>query len=897
MLKQYQEIKHQYPGTILFFRLGDFYEMFFDDAIIGSKELEITLTARHRERGAPVPMCGVPYHAASGYIAKLVRKGYRVAICEQTEDPKKATKLVRREVVRVITPGTAIDPQLLEGSDSNYLASVFGSGSGMAVAFLDLSTGEFTATEFTGGSAWDRLREQLESFAPAEIIFPRSLGPLFRSGRTVSTAAETAEPLEALEAKNDGASPQSPSPDHHATLVDLDEWRFSHESALELLKTHFQVTSLDGFGLAGHDAAVCAAGAALSYIRETQKSDAEHIAGISYFAPSDFLILDSTTIRNLELMEGLDGSRARSLLGVMDETATGMGSRLLKQWITRPSLKIGELNARLNAVDELKNATILRDKLRAELKKVGDLERLIGRISMGASGTAVGGRSSPRDMVALRTAGDCIPGLKELLADATASLLEVLGENLDELTDLRQLIAGALIDEPPALLADGGYIKPGYNGELDELRETASSSKNVIASIEARERQRTGISSLKVRFNNVFGYFLEVSKANIKAVPEDYERRQTLSNAERYTTPELKEYETKVLGAEERINELEQELFAEIRRRVSIHTKRVQLVAAALSSLDVLLSLAETAAKRNYIRPQLTEDDEIYVRAGRHPVVEATGEEKFIPNDSYLNNSTDRLLIVTGPNMGGKSVYLRQAALISIMAQIGSFVPASEARIAIVDRIFTRVGASDFLTRGRSTFMVEMIETANILNTATPRSLVLMDEVGRGTSTFDGLSLAWAIAEYLHDNAQHAPKTLFATHYHEMTELARLLPGVRNYQMAVKESGGSIVFLRRIIEGSTPKSYGIEVARLAGLPQAVIERAREILANLEANELDVTGRPKLARHLPSRQKENQPTLFQAANESVVAELRNLDPQNLAPEEAKRILVELKAKLM
>ncbi|HEY6331791.1 MAG TPA: DNA mismatch repair protein MutS [Blastocatellia bacterium] len=886
MLKQYQDVKRQYPGTILFFRLGDFYEMFFEDAAIGARELEITLTARHRERGAPVPMCGVPYHAASGYIAKLVRKGYRVAICEQTEDPKKATKLVRREVVRVITPGTAIDSQLLDARDNNYLASVFGSGSAMAVAFVDLSTGEFKVAEFRDTAAWERVQELVASFAPAEIIFPRSLEPLFDPVATRGDP-ETSGTVKIEHNGQAGSTSQASS--NEAALVGLDDWRFSYERAQELLATHFQVASLDGFGLAGRDAAISAAGAALSYIRETQKTDAAHLTGISYFESGEFLILDAPTVRNLELIEGLDGSRPRSLLGVLDQSVTGMGSRLIKQWLVRPSLKIGELNARLVAVEELKNATILRDRLRTDLKKIFDLERLIGRISLG--------RATPRDIVALRLTGDCVPGIKELLADATASLLEVIGENLDDLADLRELIRSAMVDDPPALATDGGYIREGHNAELDELRGLATSSKNFIAGIEARERQVTGISSLKVKFNNVFGYFIEVSKANVKGVPTRYERRQTLANAERYTTPELKECEAKVLGAEERINELEQQLFGEVRQAVSQQTRRVQQVAAALSSLDALTALAEIAARRNYCRPQLTLDDEVYVRAGRHPVVEATGAEKFIPNDVYLNNSTDRLLIVTGPNMGGKSVYLRQTALISIMAQIGSFVPASEAKLAIVDRIFTRVGASDFLAKGRSTFMVEMVETANILNTATPRSLVLMDEVGRGTSTFDGLSLAWAIAEYLHDSTEHAPKTLFATHYHEMTELAKLLPGCRNYQMAVKESGGSIVFLRRVVEGSASKSYGIEVARLAGLPATVVDRAREILANLEANELDVTGKPKLARHLPSRKKADQPTLFQSANEAVVDELRNLDIESLTPGDAERVLANLKARLM
>ncbi len=880
MLKQYQEIKRQHPGTILFFRLGDFYELFFDDAIIGARELEITLTARNRERGNPVPMCGVPYHAASGYIAKLVRKGYRVAICEQTEDPKKATKLVKREVVRIITPGTAIDSQLLDSRENSYLASVYGTGSGMAVAFLDLSTGEFVATEFEGQGSWERIIEQLDCFGPREIIFPKSLEPLFKP---------SAQPVQESEAdSNEKKAANLSLSGNEPSMYPTDDWLFEHDHAHNLLRTHFDVMSLDGFGLGGRGLAVSAAGAALHYVRETQKEDAAHITGVSYFEPNAYLILDTPTVRNLELVESLDGSRSRTLLGVLDETMTGMGSRLLKQWLLRPSMKMGELSARLDAVEELKTALILRDRLRLELKKVSDLERLMGRISLG--------RATPRDLVSLKLSADCVPDIKELLGDATSSLLEILAENLDELPDLRDLIGASISDEPPATMADGGYIREGYNQELDELRELSTSGKSVIARIEARERTRTGIASLKVKFNNVFGYFLEVSKSNLKSVPDDYERRQTLANAERYTTPELKEYEAKVLGAEEKIVELEQQLFNTIRQAVAFETRRVQMVAQALSALDVLLSLAEVAARRNYCRPTLTEDDELYIRAGRHAIIEAGGE-RFIPNDAYLNNSTDRLLIITGPNMGGKSVYLRQAALIAIMAQIGSFVPADEARIALVDRVFTRVGASDSLARGRSTFMVEMTETANILNTATPRSLVLLDEVGRGTATFDGLSLAWAIAEYLHDNPQHAAKTLFATHYHEMTELAKLLPGVRNYQMAVKDTGGAIVFLRRVVEGSTSKSYGIEVARLAGLPKAVIERAREILSNLEANELDVTGRPKLARHMPSRKGQPQPTLFQAVNDVVIEELRLLDADNLSPEEALGVLRKLRARLM
>jgi DNA mismatch repair protein MutS len=883
MLRQYHEIKRQHPGALLFFRMGDFYELFFDDAIIAAKEMEITLTARNREKGQPIPMCGVPHHAASGYIAKLVRKGYRVAICEQTEDPKKsATKLVRREVIRIITPGTAIDSQLLEARENNYLAAVCGDGQGMAAAFLDLSTGEFLATEFTGETAWDRVLEQLDCFSPREILFPKSLEILFKPKK------KSEEDNGAVVSEPNGERAAFQLSGREPSLNPIDEWLFAFEYTRGLLLSQFDVASLDGFGLEGRRIATSAAGAIINYVRETQKADAGHITGVSYFEPNDYLILDSPTVRNLELVESMGGSRAQTLLGVLDETVTGMGSRLLKQWILRPSMKLGELNARLDSVSELKTALILRDRLRSELKHIADLERLIGRISLG--------RTTPRDLVALKNSADCLPNVKELLADATSSLLEVLAENIDELADLRELIGESIVDEPPATLNDSGYIRAGYEPELDELRNISTSGKGFIAAIESRERTRTGISTLKVKFNNVFGYFIEISKASARGIPADYERKQTLVNAERYTTPELKEYEEKVLGAEERINEIEQEIFAEIRQAVALQTRRVQAVAQTIAVLDSLLSLAEVAARRNYCRPTLSEEDEFFIRTGRHPVIEAMGE-RFIPNDTYLNNSTDRLLIITGANMGGKSTWLRQCALIAIMAQIGSFVPADEARLAILDRVFTRVGASDNLASGRSTFMVEMTETANILNTATPRSLVLLDEVGRGTATFDGLSLAWAIAEYLHDNAQHTAKTLFATHYHEMTELAKLLPGVRNYQMAVKESGGSIVFLRKVVEGTASKSYGIDVARLAGLPRTVIERAREILTNLEANELDVMGRPKLARHLPSRKQTPQPTLFQAVNEAVIDELRNLEIVDLNPEQAMEALRRLKERLM
>ncbi|MFN0111133.1 MAG: DNA mismatch repair protein MutS [Blastocatellia bacterium] len=876
MLRQFYEIKKQYPGTLLFFRMGDFYELFFDDAIIGAREMEITLTSRQKDRGVPIPMCGIPHHSVTGYIAKLVKKGFRIAICEQTEDPKSTTKLVKREVVRVITPGTALENQLLEAKQNNYLASICGAGSGMGLALLDLSTGEFLATQFEGESAWQKIQEQIEIFSPRELVFPNSLSLLVGYGKKknqyqadpksnpylpAQTNAEqqNTTPLSASSShtNHQNAEPLS-EPESYAlknvALTPLDDWLFGFDHADSLLRTQLAVTSLDGFGLSGHGFAICAAGGAAHYINETQKAQASHLTEITYFESSEFLVLDATTVTNLELVAATDGVASHSLVGVLDETQTGMGARLLRQWIVRPSVRLGEIQARLDSVDELKSSTIKRDQLRRQLEPMGDLERLCGKVTLG--------RANARDLIALRLSIEIIPRLKQTLGDSRSSLLQVLAESLDELDDVRLLIAEAIADEPPALANEAGMIRDGFNPELDELRNLAHSGKSYIAAIEARERGRTNISTLKVKFTSVFGYFIEISNANKDKVPTDYERKQTLVNAERYTTPELKEYEAKVLGAEERILTLEVELFNEVRRQVAHAVKRIQGVARAVATLDVLASLAEVAAQRNYVRPLLHEDDEIEIRGGRHPVIETLGE-RFIANDLLVNNTTDRLLIITGPNMGGKSVFLKQAALIVVMAQMGSFVPATSAKIALVDRIFTRVGASDNLARGRSTFMVEMIETSNILNTATPRSLVLLDEVGRGTATFDGLSLAWAIAEYLHDHDRHSAKALFATHYHEMTELSKLRPGVRNYQVAVSEANGEIVFLRKVVEGSASKSYGIEVARLAGLPKTVVERAREILTNLEQNELDVTGKPKFAKHLKKPSKHvNQMSLLE-----------------------------------
>lgn len=877
MLRQYHEIKKQHPGTLLFFRLGDFYELFFDDALIAAREMEITLTARHKESGAPVPMCGVPYHAASGYIAKLVRKGFRVAICDQTEEASAAKKLVKREVVRVITPGTALESQLLESKQNNYLAAVCGAGEGMGLALLDLSTGEFLATEFRGENAWQKLKEQIEIFAPKELLFPHSLAPLFgHKSKTQRTNLHSPTSFNhSINSQNTTSqNPDSSASENPIALSDagsrdfaefahapLDDWLFGHEHAEGLLLAQLGVVALDGFGLRGKHLAVSAAGAAVHYINETQRMQAGHLSEITYFEASEFLILDATTLSNLEIVEANDGNKAHTLLGVLDDTRTGMGARLLRQWLLRPSVRIGEIEMRLDVVTEFKQNSIQRDQVRRLLESLADLERLAGKITLG--------RINPRELQALRQSIETLPALRRQIAQAQASLLQTLAENFDDLSDLGELIQIAIADEPPATASEAGIIRAEYNAELDELRNLATSGKSYIAAIEARERGRTGIASLKVKFNNVFGYFIEISNTNRDKVPADYERKQTLVNAERYTTPELKEYEIKVLGAEERIIILEIELFKEIRLKLAQQVKRIQGVARAIALLDVTSTLAEVAARRGYTRPQLHDGDEIEIKQGRHPIVETFGE-RFVPNDLNLNNTTDRLLIITGPNMGGKSVYLKQAALLSIMGQVGSFVPATSARLAVMDRIFTRVGASDNLASGRSTFMVEMTETANILNTATPRSLILFDEVGRGTATFDGLSIAWAIAEYIHDHPQHSAKTLFATHYHEMTELEKLRPGVRNYQVAVSERDGEIVFLRRVVEGCASKSYGIEVARLAGLPRSVVERAREILTNLEQNELDLTGKPKFARHLkkPSA-KLNQLSFFEesAQNDS------------------------------
>ncbi|HMQ04011.1 MAG TPA: DNA mismatch repair protein MutS [Pyrinomonadaceae bacterium] len=883
MLRQYLEIKKQYPGTLLMFRLGDFYELFKEDALVGARELQITLTARQKDSKNPIPMCGVPHHAAANYISKLVRKGYRVAICEQAEPSAKGTKLVRREVVRVITPGTAIEPQLLENKEPVYLASIFEGGETIGVSLLELSTGEFISTQLFGGDRWQRVRELLEAHAPRELIFPSGLSEVLSfqlNGGSIRSGSLLTNP------SNDGNIAQ----DSPFALTGLDDDDFDLSNGEALLCSHFRTRALSGFGLENKSEAIRSAAACLRYARFTQKAAADHVSEIRYFEHSDCLVLDQLTLRNLDILQPRNEGSRQTLLTVIDETVTGMGGRLVRAWLLRPSLKRSEIETRLAAVDELLDA-ILRDKVRFLLKQVSDLERLVGRLNLGSA--------TARDLNALAGTLAQTPKLSAELQDASSLLLQVLSENIFELPEIRDLITSAIVDEPPAVLSDGGTIRDGFNAELDELRSVAGGAKRLIAEFEEKERQRTGISTLKIRFNNVFGYYIEVSRANSTRVPDDYHRRQTLTNAERFTTPQLKEWEDRVLGAESRISELEAELFQQIRIKVKEETHRLQTTARALATLDALASLAETAARRNYVRPVLHDGDEIEIKSGRHAIVEASMPSgAFVPNDIYLNNSTDRLLIVTGANMGGKSTVLRQVALIQILAQIGSFVPASSARLPILDRIWTRVGASDDLASGRSTFMVEMTETAAILHNASPRSLVLLDEIGRGTSTFDGLSIAWAVAEYLHDSPEHAAKTIFATHYHEMTELAEDLSGAKNYQMTASEQDGEVVFLHKLEKGTAARSYGIAVARLAGLPASVLNRAENVLERLERYELAVFSEEAKSgqKAAAARAQIAQHSLFEIGNETVLAELRDFDLESHSPEETISFLAEIKKKI-
>lgn len=881
MLRQYLEIKQEHPGTILFFRLGDFYEMFNEDAVVGSRELDITLTARQKDSANPIPMCGIPHHSAASYIAKLVRKGYRVAICEQAETATKGTKLVKREVVKVVTPGTAVDSLSLEAAETAYLASIFGVGERFGAAFLELSTGEFFCVHHAGASAWRDTVEDIESFAPKELLYPASLKPIVNESFVLREAV--------------GISEQDQARSSRYTLTPIDDHNYNSAAARDSLAIQFGVRELTAFAIDDKPEAVSAAAACLAYAKDTQKAAAAHISAIRFLAKSDYLVLDAVTLRNLEIVEARGESRNRSLFGVINETVTGMGARLLKSWLLRPAAHRAEIEGRHEAVGDFSDS-MTRGRVRELLKEVYDLERLVGRLNLGTA--------SARDLLSLRNSLSRTPEVMSTLKAVKGVLLKTVSTNIHPLPEVQLLISNAISDEPPVNLADGGTIRDGFDRELDELRNISRSAKQIIASYEDEERTRTGISSLKVRFNNVFGYYIEISKSNLSKVPEGYERKQTLANAERFTTPHLKEWEQKVLGAEERSLQIESDLFNEVRSAVRAETKRLQDTARALAALDAISSLAETAVKRGYVRPRMHDSDEMVIQKGRHPIVEAFSRGEFVPNDLELNNSTDRLLIITGPNMGGKSTILRQIALIQLMAQAGSFVPASAASLPIVDRIWTRVGASDDLASGRSTFMVEMTETASILHNATARSLVLLDEIGRGTSTFDGLSIAWAVAEYMHNSPEHGAKTLFATHYHELTELVGHLPGAKNYRVLASQKDGDVVFLHRLEEGKATESYGVAVAKLAGLPGSVIARAKDVLARLERYELAVMGEEGTFQSSEGPSKKSgaarraaQVSLFAVNNEGIVDELRSVEVENLSDPELRELLVHLKNRVI
>jgi DNA mismatch repair protein MutS len=881
-MQQYHAIKARYPHALLLFRLGDFYELFYEDALLASRELQITLTSRNREKGQPIPMCGVPYHAADGYIARLIRAGFKIAICDQMEQPGPGKKLVRREVVRVITPGTATDFAVLDSRENNFLAAVAADAAAQAIglAFVDLSTGEFHATEFRGAQSEEDLRDELQLLHPRETLLPRPQ-QLFETSKT------------SLLEGSGGVETR------------IEDWIFQNDYARRIVQEQFGVAELTGFGLDNHPQAVAAAGAIVHYLRENaaRGDDAagiealRHLDHVRYYEQHDALVLDPITVRNLELTapifsEDANKGAPTTLLASLDATVTGMGARLLRSWILRPLIDREAIEARLDAVAHLVQQTVVRGEIRKELRGIQDLERLTSRITLGLA--------APRELVALRKSLAQLPVLKNFLTPPPAGgsgLLRHLHSETDELADIRERLERAIADEPPALATDPGIIRPGYHPELDELRGLSQHSKQIIAAMEERERKRTGIASLKIRFNQVFGYYIEISKPNLPLAPADYERKQTLVNAERFTSTELKEYERKILAADERILEIERQLFVDLRSGIAAKAARLRRTAAAVAQLDVLAAFAKLAADRGYARPEFNSAGELLIIGGRHPVIEELLRqrgERFVPNDLCFEADRQQLLLITGPNMGGKSTYLRQAALTVLMAQMGSFVPARQAKLPITDRIFTRIGASDNLARGRSTFLVEMSEVATILHHATPSSLVLLDEVGRGTATFDGLSIAWAVVEHLQKHTR--ARTLFATHYHELTELADLLPTVKNVHVSVKETPNEIIFLRRVEPGSADKSYGIEVARLAGLPRSVIERAREVLSKHEQSEheLSETLSPGAAGHPPGNG--NQNLLFTPLDREVLESLRAADLDTLKPIDALNLLAQLKKQI-
>ncbi len=867
-MRQYQDAKRQHPDALLFFRMGDFYEMFFEDAVVAARALDLTLTSRSKDAaGGAVPMCGVPYHAGDAYVARLVRQGFRVAICEQVEDPKTAKGVVKREVTRVVTPGTLTDAAYLDARAPALLAALLPATDTRvpadvrvhAAAWLDVSTGDFSASDYRGDEGLRQLAEDLTVLRPRELLVPLGLD------------------LQAL-------VPELPRLD--VTVTTREAWQFSLDVAERVLCEQLQTAGLTGFGLDGHPQATAAAGALVQYLRDTQKADVTHVRAIAYREKSDGLLIDATTLRHLEVVVSTEGTREGSLLGVLDATVTSMGARLLRGWLLKPLIEFDRIRERLDAVEDLAFRSVERGRLREALASVHDVERLVARIAMGTAG--------PRDLVALGRSLRAVPRVVDVLAPLQAPLAVSLIAGLDPLDDVRSLVDATLVDEPGALVRDGGFIREGADAEIDELRGISTSGKAHISAMEEAERRRTGITSLKIRFNRVFGYYLEVSKANLQLVPADYIRKQTIAGGERFITPALKEYEEKVLHAEERIQQREVQLFEQLRASVAAEAVRLQATARTLATLDVLQGLADVAAARNYSKPHVHDGTELVILEGRHPVVETMVSEAFVPNDLALDGESQQLVVLTGPNMGGKSTYLRQTALICLMAQAGAFVPARQAKLPLIDRIFARVGAADNIARGQSTFMVEMQETASILHTATSRSLVVLDEIGRGTATFDGLSIAWAVAEYLATHPKTRPKTLFATHYHELTDLADSMPGVINYHLMVREWQDQIIFLRKVVPGRSDRSYGIQVARLAGLPPSVVRRAREILSGLEADELTRGGRPSLSgRDRPSTGQ--QLGLFQQPDVDALRDrLREIDVNTLTPLAALTLLAELKA---
>ncbi len=864
MMKQYLELKEQNKESILFFRLGDFYEMFFDDAILASRELEITLTGRDCGLKERAPMCGVPYHSADAYISRLIDKGYKVAICEQVEDPKESKGIVKREVVRTITPGTVVDPDMLNDRTNNYIMIVVENDSGIGIAYGDITTGELNCTEFVNNRCKMTI-DEINKIVPSEIVV-----------RTNGNYSE--ELIDAISSFN------------NTVITRFRDNSFIYNNARDMIKEHFKVYSLDSLGLRERDLATIAVGVFLDYINETQKVSLVHINSLNIYSPQNYMLLDKYTRRNLELVETMRSKDKKgSLLWTIDKSTTSMGARMLRKWIEEPLTDTEQINMRLESVEILLNDMLLREDLKELFKEIYDLERLSSKI--------VYGNVNARDLIALKSSIGVIPKIKSKIANSESIILKEINSKLDSLENVFELLDSSIIDDPPISIKDGGIIKATYNKELQELRRAINEGKTWILNLEESERKKTGIKNLKIGFNKVFGYYLEITKSNIKNAPKDYIRKQTLANAERYITPELKEIENKILGAEERIVDLEYKLFIEVRIKILENVKRIINTAKAVAELDVIVSFAEASYMYGYNKPIVNNSNVIELKDSRHPVVErVSGDELFVPNDALLDNDIDRFYIITGPNMAGKSTYLRQVALNVLMAQIGCFVPASKATIGVVDRIFTRVGASDDLSQGQSTFMVEMSELSNILHNATSNSLIILDEIGRGTSTYDGLSIAWSVVEYISNSNVIGAKTLFATHYHELTELEGQIKGVKNYSISVKESGDDIVFLRKIIRGGADQSYGIQVAKLAGLPQNVIKRAQEILLELESNDINKRNN-EVACDIIMDSKENisedyQVNLFNYKYMDIIDELNNIDIINLTPMDAMNKLYKL-----